>query len=226
MWLNSLFIMKISVAVLGSKVSVEVENGASASQALEVFERISGKVLKGMDVFKNGQKVEDLDALELQDNDELVAVKSKHESASVKISVKVLGNQFDIECDEEVGCSDALEVFERLTGKAMNGMDLYKNGAKLKENDVIGDGDEVVAIKSKHESAAVKITVKVLGSKFEVECDDDTECSDALETFERVTGKALKEMDLYRNGAKMTESDVLQDGDEVVAIKSKHESAV
>lgn len=219
--------MKISVAVLGSKVSVEVENGANGTQALEVFERISGKVLKGMDFYKDGQKVEDLSTLELRDGDEVVAVKSKHESAAgVKITVKVLGNQFDVECDNELGCSEALEVFERITGKAMAGMDLYKNGTKLKENDVIADGDEVVAIKSKHESAAVKITVKVLGSKFEVECDDNTGCSDALETFERVTGKALKEMDLYVNGAKAQEGDVLQDGDEVVAIKSKHESAV
>ena len=146
--------MKISVAVLGSKVSVEVENGANASEALAVFERISGKVLNGMDVYKNGQKIEDLNTAVLQDGDEVVAVKAKHESASgVTITVKVLGSEFKVECEDGTGCSDALETFERVTGKALKGMDLYVNGNKSKGNETLQDGDEVVAIKSKHESA-------------------------------------------------------------------------
>lgn len=216
--------MKISVAVLGSKVEVEVANGASASEALATFERISNKVLGGMDVYKDGKKIEDLGNEVLQDGDEIVAVKSKHESAA-KITVKVLGNEFSVECNDNENCSEALETFERVTKKAFKGMDLYVNGVKATDNTVLNDGDEVVAIKSKHESAA-KITVKVLGGEFSVECDDNTNCSEALETFERVTKKAFTGMDLYVNGTKATETTALKDGDEVVAIKSKHESAL
>ena len=215
--------MKISVAVLGNKMSVEVENGANATDALAVFERLTGKVVNGMDLFKGGQKVEANTPLE--DGDEIVAVKSKHESASgVKITLKVLGSKFEIECEDGT-CGDALETFERVTSKAIKEMDLFRNGQKLSYDAPLEDGDEIVAVKSKHESAGgVKIKLKVLGAEFEIECEDGT-CGDALETFERVTNKAIKEMDLFRNGAKLTGNEPLEDGDEIVAVKSKHESA-
>lgn len=204
-------------------MSVEVENGANATDALAVFERLTGKVVNGMDLFKGGQKVEANTPLE--DGDEIVAVKSKHESASgVKITLKVLGNEFKIEC-EDGDCGEALETFERVTGKAIKGMDLFKNGQKLSLDTPLEDGDEIVAVKSKHESAGgVKIKLKVLGAEFEIECEDGT-CSEALETFERVSDKAIKNMDLFRNGQKLTGNETLEDGDEIVAVKSKHESA-
>ena len=102
--------MKISVAVLGNKVEVEVADGASASEALATFERISNKVLGGMDVYKDGKKLEDLGNEVLQDGDEIVAVKSKHESAA-KITVKVLGNEFSVECNDNENCSEAYFKF-------------------------------------------------------------------------------------------------------------------
>ena len=146
--------MKISVAVLGNVVEVEVANGSNVVDALATFERVSGKLIQGMDFYKDGTKIADLGGVNLQDGDKLVAIKSKHESASgIKISVKVLGNKFEVECDGQTDCADALATFERVTGKAMQGMDLYRNGSKLAPSDTLADGDEVVAIKSKHESA-------------------------------------------------------------------------
>ena len=215
--------MKILVAVLGASLSVEVSEGANAQDALNAFERLTGKVLGSMDVYNSGTKVTDL-SQPLKDGAELTAVKSKHESAAT-ITLKVLGAEFSVTCDDNTGCSEAYEVFERVTKKAIKGMDLYKNGSKMVETDTLQDGDEVVAIKSKHESAGTNITLERKSAEQCKECDDDSGCDEAMETFERVTGKALKGMDFYRNGSKVTANDTFQEGDEVVAIKSKHESA-
>lgn len=145
----------------------------------------------------------------------------------MKISVKTLGAKFELEVENGTNYEKALEVFERVTNKSLAGMDLYANGEKVKDlSEEVQDGTEVVAIKSKHESAAIKVTVKTLGTKVTVECDDDASCDEALEVFERVTNKVLGDMDIYKNGEKVTDRTApVADNDELVAIKSKHESA-
>lgn len=146
----------------------------------------------------------------------------------MKITVKTLGAEFTIEVENGTSYERALQVFEEVTTKSLAGMDLYANGDKVTDlTSEVADGAEVVAIKAKHESAALKITVKTLGTEMSVECDDDSSCSDALEVFQRISGKVVGELDVYRNGDKVADlaSTKVEDGDELVAIKAKHESA-
>lgn len=71
----------------------------------------------------------------------------------------------------------------------------------------------------------MKLTFKALGFVTIVECEGGT-CSSAIEAFERVTQKSLSNMDLFVNGSKIQDLNTeLEDGSEVTAIKSKHESA-
>lgn len=62
----------------GFNISVTCEQGATCNDAIDVFERTTSKVLKGMDFYANGQKITDLGA---EAPEEIVAIKSKHESA-------------------------------------------------------------------------------------------------------------------------------------------------
>lgn len=146
--------MKITVKTLGAKMTLEVTEGSSYETALGVFERIYNKSLEGMDLYENGTKVKDLTQT-ITDGAELTAVKSKHESAAIKVTFKTLGSKVTVECDDDSSCSDALRVFEVITSKSLEGMDLYKDGAKVKDLDAtrLENGAELTAVKSKHESA-------------------------------------------------------------------------
>ena len=147
----------------------------------------------------------------------------------MKITFKTLGAEATVECNDGANCSQAIETFERLMNKSLNNMDFFVNNSKVQNPEDISleDGDVITAVKSKHESAA-KITFKTLGFEATVECDgDDVECTEAMETFERLTSKSLSNMDLFVNNSKVQDLDsqTLSDGDVVTAVKSKHESA-
>lgn len=73
--------MKITIKTLGGSFEFDSEDCSTYTDALEAFERIHGKSMKGMDLFENGKKITDLNKVLEGDNTELVAVKSKHESA-------------------------------------------------------------------------------------------------------------------------------------------------
>lgn len=73
--------INVTVKTLGVELSVSCDGGDSCGDALRVFSEITSKVLDGMDVFKNGQKVADLASEPVADGDEIVAIKSKHASA-------------------------------------------------------------------------------------------------------------------------------------------------
>lgn len=70
---------KIKFSAAGVSVEVDCADGASCSQAMEVFQQVTGKVLSGVDLYADGKKVTDWDNTEAPN--ELIAVKSKHASA-------------------------------------------------------------------------------------------------------------------------------------------------
>ena len=214
--------MKITFKTLGFEASVKCNDGANCSQAIEAFERLTGKSLSNMDLFANGKKITDLESEALEDGAEITAVKSKHESAA-RIKFKTLGFEAEVECDDDASCSEAIEAFERLTSKSLANMDLFADGKKV--TDLSGPApEEITAVKSKHESAA-KITFKTLGFEASVECEDGVSCNEAIEAFERLTNKSLGNMDLFANGSKITDLNV-EAPEEITAVKSKHESAL
>ena len=59
-------------------MKVECEEGATCSDAIAAFERLTQKSLSNMDLYAGGKKIENFDDVA---SDEIVAVKSKHESA-------------------------------------------------------------------------------------------------------------------------------------------------
>lgn len=72
----------------------------------------------------------------------------------MKITVKTLGGKFEFESQECTNYSEALTAFERLYSKSLDGMDLFVDGAKVKDlNTELKGNTEFVAVKSKHESA-------------------------------------------------------------------------
>lgn len=148
--------MNITVKTLGLEASITVENGQSYTDALAVFEGIVSKSLTGMDVFADGKPVKDLNSAIPEGTQEVVAVKSKHASASgVNITVKTLGVEISVSCDGGASCSDALAAFQKITSKVLDGMDVFKNGKPVKDlkKEKVAEGDEIVAVKSKHASA-------------------------------------------------------------------------
>jgi len=70
--------MKVTFKTLGFKLTVECESGATCNDAIVRFIEASGKTLDGMDFFANGSKITDLDS---EAPTEILAIKSKHESA-------------------------------------------------------------------------------------------------------------------------------------------------
>lgn len=70
----------------------------------------------------------------------------------MKIQFKGLGLDVSVECDEGATCADAIATFERITQKSLANMDLYAGGKKIENFDDVAS-DEIVAVKSKHESA-------------------------------------------------------------------------
>lgn len=139
----------ITFKAVGLEVTVTCDEGASYSQAISTFERITEKSIKGMDFYANGQKVTDLSAPAAT---EILAVKSKHESASTSITFKAVGLEVTVECSDGASCSEAISTFERITEKALTGMDFYANGQKLTDLSKPAPS-EILAVKSKHESA-------------------------------------------------------------------------
>ena len=144
----------------------------------------------------------------------------------MKITFKTLGFEASVKCNDGANCSQAIEAFERLTGKSLSNMDLFAKGKKITdlETEALEDGAEITAVKSKHESAA-KITFKTLGFEASVECEDGVSCNEAIEAFERLTNKSLGNMDLFANGSKITDLNT-EAPEEITAVKSKHESAL
>ena len=63
---------------LGINLTVECSNNASCLEAISVFEEETGRKLSGMDFYSNGSKISDLSSAAPS---EILAVKSKHESA-------------------------------------------------------------------------------------------------------------------------------------------------
>ena len=141
----------------------------------------------------------------------------------MKITFKTLGFEASVKCNDGANCSQAIEAFERLTGKSLSNMDLFANGSKITDLNAEAP-EEITAVKSKHESAA-RIKFKTLGFEAEVECDDDASCSEAIEAFERLTSKSLANMDLFADGKKVTDLSSPAP-EEITAVKSKHESAL
>ena len=143
----------------------------------------------------------------------------------MKIQFKGLGLDVSVECTEGATCADAVATFERITQKSLANMDLYAGGKKIENFDDVAS-DEIVAVKSKHESASgTSIHFKGLGLDVKVECEEGATCSDAIAAFERLTQKSLSNMDLYAGGKKIENFDDVA-SDEIVAVKSKHESAL
>lgn len=147
--------MKITVKTLGAKLTLEITNGTSYEGALEIFARMADVHLKGMDVYADGKKVEDITSAVADDVSEIQVLKSKHESAAIKLTVKTLGKRVTVECDDDANCDDALKIFERLTETSLEGMDVYKEGNKVADRIAtkVENGDELQVLKSKHESA-------------------------------------------------------------------------
>lgn len=75
--------MRIELKTLGAVFSVEVEEGCTYTEALETFERVTGKLMNNLDIFiEGGGKVSDLSSpIEGEGDQTWVGVKSKHESA-------------------------------------------------------------------------------------------------------------------------------------------------
>lgn len=70
--------------------------------------------------------------------------------ASIKFSAA--GVTVEIDCQDGSSCSEAMAVFQEITGKALNGVDLYSGGRKI--TDLNSEApEELVAVKSKHASA-------------------------------------------------------------------------
>lgn len=65
----------------GLNLTVECSEGSTCQEAIDVFERASGKILKGMDLYANGRKIQDLSEELPEGVEEFVAVQSKHASA-------------------------------------------------------------------------------------------------------------------------------------------------
>lgn len=73
--------MKISFKTLGVSLQAEVEEGCNYTKVLELFEEISGKSFKNLDLFvEGGSKVTDF-SREISEDQTIIGVKSKHPSA-------------------------------------------------------------------------------------------------------------------------------------------------
>lgn len=68
----------ISLKGAGFNLTAECEEGSSCKEVIATFERLSDKVLSGMDFYAEGKKITDLNAPAPK---EIVAVKSKNASA-------------------------------------------------------------------------------------------------------------------------------------------------
>lgn len=148
--------MKLTIQLAGqSRATIEIDkNDCSYADALEVFERTTGQIIKNYDFFAEGQKLRDLEA-PIRDGEELVGVRSKNESAA-KISIQLAGeSKFTFETDDDdCDYAEALETFERLTSKSLKNYDVFSAGRKVRDlNSTVEDGEELVAIRSKNESA-------------------------------------------------------------------------
>lgn len=74
---------KVKVQALGASLEVECDGeSGTCSEVVEVFQTLSQKLMDGMDYYKNGEKVVDPLTERMQNGDNLVAIKSKHESAN------------------------------------------------------------------------------------------------------------------------------------------------
>lgn len=149
--------MKIKFKALGAKFEIEVAKGSNYTQALNALGEVTCKPFENVDLFVDGSKVKDWNE-EVEKGTTITVLKTKHSSAAIKVVVKTLGTKLSVECDDDVNCKTALEVFEKVSGKVLgNEMDIFVNGDKVADTSAktLQNNDEVVAVKSKHESATV-----------------------------------------------------------------------
>lgn len=148
--------MNITVKTIGFELSITAEANSNYDAALQIFEDITGKVLKGMELFADGKPVKGTDTI-AEGTQEITAVKAKHSSAAkgaVNVTVKTLGLELSVSCEDGT-CEGALKVFKKITDKVLDGMDIFKNGKPVADvsKETVAEGDEILALKSKHASA-------------------------------------------------------------------------
>lgn len=69
----------ILIKGVGINKTLQCPNGTTVREAIQEYAKQTGRNLSGMDFYSNGSKITDLDSLA---SSEILAVKSKHESAA------------------------------------------------------------------------------------------------------------------------------------------------
>lgn len=136
------------------------------------------------------------------------------------------GTSVTVTCEKGITCSEAIETFERVVGKIIkNNHDFYGPSGKIQDLSEEAP-EELTFVKTKHESAAQTIRFEGAGTVLTVTCDDGVSCEEAIETFERIAGKVIKNNhDFYGENGKI--QDLSEEApEEITFVKTKHESAI